>query len=98
MPILSCSTFATGARQLVVHDALEMTVCSDLSTLWLTPYTMVGIDVLLARRRDHDFLRAAREMRAGLRLAGEQARALEHEIHAELAPRQLRPDRARPAP
>ena len=25
MPIVSCSTFATGPRQLVVHDALEMT-------------------------------------------------------------------------
>ena len=33
MPILSCSTFATGARQLVVHDALEMTVKSFFSTL-----------------------------------------------------------------
>ena len=37
MPILSCSTFASGARQLVVHDALEMTVWLDLSVLWLTP-------------------------------------------------------------
>src|SRR5689334_6523094 len=37
MPILSFSTFATGARQLVVQDALEMTVISFFSTLWFTP-------------------------------------------------------------
>ena len=37
MPILSFSTFASGARQLVVHEALEITVCEDLSTLWFTP-------------------------------------------------------------
>jgi hypothetical protein len=33
MPILSCSTFAIGARQFVVHEAFEMTVWLDLSTL-----------------------------------------------------------------
>ena len=37
MPILSCSTLATGARQLVVHEALEITVWLAFSTLWLTP-------------------------------------------------------------
>ncbi len=29
MPIVSCSTLATGARQLVVHDAFEITWCSS---------------------------------------------------------------------
>ena len=28
MPNASCSTLAIGARQLVVHDAFEMTVCA----------------------------------------------------------------------
>mmetsp|Transcript_13987 Transcript_13987/g.19077 ORF Transcript_13987/g.19077 Transcript_13987/m.19077 type:complete len:94 (-) Transcript_13987:57-338(-) len=30
IPNLSCTTFANGARQFVVHDALETTVSSDL--------------------------------------------------------------------
>ncbi len=33
MPIFSCSTLASGARQLVVHDAFEMTVWLALSVL-----------------------------------------------------------------
>ena len=37
MPTASCSTFAKGARQLVVHEALEITVCRLESTWWLTP-------------------------------------------------------------
>src|SRR5215831_6267278 len=41
-PILSCSGLTSGARQLVVQEALEMTVWLLLSTLWLTPYTTVA--------------------------------------------------------
>ena len=37
MPTLSCSTLASGARQLVVHDALEITVSLAFSVRWLTP-------------------------------------------------------------
>jgi hypothetical protein len=47
------------------------------------------VHVLLARRRNHDFLRATGQVQAGLGFAGEQAGAFEHEVHAELAPRQL---------
>ena len=47
------------------------------------------VDVVAARRGNHDLLRARRDMRRRLGLAGEQARALEHEIHAEFAPGQL---------
>src|SRR5688500_15047190 len=36
MPHLSCSTFASGARQLVVHEALEM-IASPLYVAWFTP-------------------------------------------------------------
>ncbi len=36
-PILSCSGFTSGARQLVVHEALEITVCEAFSTSWFTP-------------------------------------------------------------
>src|ERR1700693_1672160 len=38
MPKESLSTFATGARQLVVHDALEMIECLAGSKVeWFTP-------------------------------------------------------------
>ena len=37
MPTASFSTLATGARQLVVQDALLTTVCSGRSWSWLTP-------------------------------------------------------------
>src|SRR6185437_4796523 len=49
-----------------------------------------GIHVLTARRRNDDALRAALQVGAGLRLAGEQARAFEHVLHAEVAPRKFR--------
>ena len=42
MPIVSFSTFAIGARQLVVHEAFEMMVCFAASyRLSLTPITIV---------------------------------------------------------
>ena len=42
MPHLSKSTLATGARPLVVHDALEMIVCFDVSKQsWFTLRTVV---------------------------------------------------------
>lgn len=40
---LSWITLATGARQLVVQDALEITLSSALYYLWLTPYTKSGV-------------------------------------------------------
>src|SRR4029453_11301809 len=42
MPHLSCSTLATGARQLVVHEAFEM-IASPLYVLSLTPKTNIGV-------------------------------------------------------
>ncbi len=41
MPQSSCSTLATGARQLVVQEALETTRSSLVRLSWLTPNTMV---------------------------------------------------------
>ncbi|MDT4881239.1 hypothetical protein FQZ97_1170770 [compost metagenome] len=38
----SCSGLTSGARQLVVQEALEITVSVDFSTCWFTPYTMVA--------------------------------------------------------
>merc|ERR1719337_555967 len=37
MPNLSLTHFASGARQLVVHDALETTVSPPVYFVWLTP-------------------------------------------------------------
>src|SRR5882762_4783820 len=38
----SCSTFATGARQFVVHDAFEITLCLPGSNIFsLTPMQIV---------------------------------------------------------
>src|SRR5258706_9642690 len=36
-PIFSWSGFTAGARQLVVHEALEITVCEALRVWWFTP-------------------------------------------------------------
>src|SRR5215203_305188 len=42
MPNVSCRTFAIGARQLVVHEALEMMVCwAGSYWSWFTPMTTV---------------------------------------------------------
>mmetsp|Transcript_25527 Transcript_25527/g.41901 ORF Transcript_25527/g.41901 Transcript_25527/m.41901 type:complete len:220 (-) Transcript_25527:412-1071(-) len=41
MPNFSCKTLAIGAKQLVVHEALEKTVAPAYS-VWLTPITYMG--------------------------------------------------------
>ena len=41
MPIASCTTLTTGARQLVVHDAaVTMRSLAGLYSVWLMPTTM----------------------------------------------------------
>merc|ERR1719310_2310450 len=42
MPYSSWMILASGARQLVVHDALESTVMSGVYLVWLTPITNIG--------------------------------------------------------
>src|ERR1700719_39672 len=39
---LSFTTLASGARQLVVHEALDRTLMSVLYVVWLTPITNIG--------------------------------------------------------
>ena len=41
-PILSFNGLTKGAKQLVVQEALEITVSDDFNTLWLTPNTTVA--------------------------------------------------------
>merc|ERR1712187_543765 len=38
-PNFSCTTLVSGARQFVVHEALETTVSEDLYSVWFTPTT-----------------------------------------------------------
>merc|ERR1719311_1932484 len=42
MPLFSCTIFASGARQLVVHDALERMLMSLVYAVWLTDITNIG--------------------------------------------------------
>ena len=37
IPIVSFSTLASGARQFVVHEAFETTLCSGKRLRWFTP-------------------------------------------------------------
>jgi len=46
MPQLSWTTLATGARQLVVHEALETTFMLEAYFCWLTPMTKIGTSSL----------------------------------------------------
>merc|ERR1719443_2019896 len=42
MPYSSWMIFASGARQLVVHDALDSTLTSLVYLFWFTPMTNIG--------------------------------------------------------
>merc|ERR1719378_1846809 len=42
IPKLSWMTFASGARQFVVHDALLTTFSADVYEVWFTPITNIG--------------------------------------------------------
>ena len=62
MPIESFSTLATGARQLVVHDALETIVCSAVELVVIDAVDDGQVDALGGRGNQH-FLGAGVEMR-----------------------------------
>merc|ERR1719313_3025251 len=42
MPHVSCTILASGARQLVVHEALDSTLMSFVYDVWLTDMTNMG--------------------------------------------------------
>ena len=62
MPNASSSTFAIGARQLVVHDAFEMTLCAAGSYSVVVHAEDDRQVVALGRGADHDLLRAGLEV------------------------------------
>lgn len=43
IPNRSWITLASGAKQLVVHDALDTTSISGLYAVWFTPITNMGV-------------------------------------------------------
>ena len=90
MPTASCSTLATGARQLVVQDALEM-------TSWRVGVVgLVEVDAeddgdvararALGRRRDDHLASARLEVPRGLVARAEAAGRLDHDVDAERRP------------
>ncbi len=98
MPNVSWSTFAIGARQLVVQEALEMMVCfagSYVSSL--TPITMV-MSSFLAGAEMMTFLAPPSMCALALVGVGEEAGRLDDDVDAEVAPGQLAPGRARRTP
>ena len=54
-PMLSCMGLTSGARQLVVQDAFEITASSFERVSWLTPYTIVASMSKVSGCRDHNF-------------------------------------------
>jgi hypothetical protein len=89
MPIFSCSTLASGARQLVVQEAFEITVSEAFSVSWLTPNTTVLSTSFSPGAEITTFFAPAVRCAPALALRGEQAGAFEHHVDAELAPGQL---------
>ena len=90
MPNASCSTLAIGARQFVVHDAFEMTVCCvGSNTSSFTPMQIIasaspdGAEMI-------DALGAALQVRGGLLPRREETGRLDHDVDAVVAPRDLR--------
>jgi hypothetical protein len=79
-------TFATGARQFVVHEALEMIAVVGLVEVHAEDHGRVGIG---RGRRDDHLLGALREMLGGVVALGEEAGRLDDDVDAEIAPRQL---------
>ena len=86
-PSLS-STCTTGARQLVVQEALE-------TMWWLAAIVEVIVDAhhdsevfALGRCGDDHLFGAGLDVALGFLGGGEQAGGLDHDVHAEFLPRQ----------
>ena len=87
MPIASCTTLTTGARQLVVQEAAVSSRCRvGLVELVVDADDDVQRAVVLDRRRDDDALHAALEVAVELLGLQELAGAFEDDVAAEIAP------------
>ncbi len=89
MPKVSLSTLTTGARQLVVQEALEMMLCFAASYLSsLTPRTMV-MSSLEAGAEMMTFLTVVPRWSLGLFGVGEEAGGLDDDLCADGCPVEL---------
>ena len=89
IPKASSSTLAIGARQLVVHDALDTSWASGVRSASLTPSTTVAsIGSLDGTVRTTRLAPAARCLLSASRGA-EDAGRLDDDFDAEIGPRQL---------
>ena len=90
MPQKSLSTFATGARQLVVQDALETTAVGGLQLVVIDPVDDREIGAGGRSADTRTFFGAGLEMsRCLASLDGEEAGALQGDVDAEIAPWQV---------
>ena len=88
---MSCSTFATGARQFVVQDALEMMLCLAGSyMLSFTPSTMV-MSSFFAGAEMMTFFTVPRRCLAGVLGVGEAAGGFDDDLRADETSSRVRP-------
>ena len=96
MPKLSCRTLAIGARQLVVHEALEITwCCAGVVAVVVDADADRGVELGLAGALRITFWRPPSRCLARSVALGEEAGRLDHDVDAHVLPGQLRRDRAR---
>ncbi len=88
MPIASLSTLATGARQLVVHDALD-TMSWPPTELVVVDAEHDGQSTPLAGAEISTFFAPRVEMLLRALAVSEEAGAFEHDVDAELGVRQV---------
>ena len=87
MPNSSLMTLASGPRQFVVHEALEMMFWLPSYLSSFTPMTMV-MSSSVAGAEMMTFLAPAVQVALGLRGVGEDAGGLDDDVDAEVTPGQ----------
>ena len=86
MPKSSLNTLASGARQFVVHDALEMMWCCRGVVGLLVDAHDEGRVVARGGGGDDDLLGAGGDVLPGVLRLGEAAGRLDDDVDAEVAP------------
>jgi hypothetical protein len=90
MPKVSCSTFTTGARQLVVQEALEMMLCLAGSYAPVVHAQHDGDVFILRRGRNDDLLHRAVQVLHGIFRVRKESGGFHHHFRAQRIPVDLR--------